>query len=402
MNQQSEHLNAAEKAQPLWNRAFLLCLCNNLFLFIYYFAMLTVLPIYILQDLGGTVKEAGLALTLFLLSSIAIRPFSGLIVERLGKKRSLRGAGLLFVLFAFSYLLIDSLWSLLIVRFLHGFWFSILTTVNVPVVNDFIPERRKGEGMGYFVMSTHLGMVFGPLIALTVIQFTSFNTLFALLSIVTCIGYVFCLTLNVKEYPQSAAADDAPKRSIGWQDIIEVKVLPISMIALLVAFAYSSITSFITAFADSQHLLSAASLFFIVFAVSMIAVRPWVGKWYDRKGPSSVIYPSFISFAIGLVIVSFMDNQWVLWLSAVFIGMGYGSLFPCMQTMAIQTVSRQRLGHAISTFFALFDIGLALGSVVMGLLIAFFDYQFTYLSCAVLVIITLFLYRACVALKKPV
>jgi MFS family permease len=264
VNQQSEHLNAAEKAQPLWNRAFLLCLCNNLFLFIYYFAMLSVLPIYILQDLGGTVKEAGLALTLFLLSSIAIRPFSGLIVERLGKKRSLRGAGLLFVLFAFSYLLIDSLWSLLIVRFLHGFWFSILTTVNVPVVNDFIPERRKGEGMGYFVMSTNLGMVFGPLIALTVIQFTSFNTLFALLSIVTCIGYVFCLTLNVKEYPQSATADDAPKRSIGWQDIIEVNVLPISMIALLVAFAYSSITSFITAFADSQHLLSAASLFFIV------------------------------------------------------------------------------------------------------------------------------------------
>ena len=84
-------------AEQLWNRSFILCLCNNLFLFIYYFAMLTVLPIYIMQDLGGTVKEAGLALTLFLVSSIAIRPFSGLIVERLGKKNALRGAGLLFV-----------------------------------------------------------------------------------------------------------------------------------------------------------------------------------------------------------------------------------------------------------------------------------------------------------------
>lgn len=388
--------------EQLWNRSFLLCLCNNLFLFIYYFAMLTVLPIYIMQDLGGTVKEAGLALTLFLVSSIAIRPFSGLIVERLGKKRSVRGAGLLFVLFAFSYLLIDSLWSLLLVRFLHGFWFSILTTVNVPVVNDFISEKRKGEGMGYFVMSTNLGVVFGPLIALTMIQFTSFNTLFALLSIVTCIGYVFCLTLNVKEYPQSKPAVDEPKRRIGWHDIVEVKVLPISMIALMVAFAYSSITSFITAFADSQNLLKEASLFFIVFAVSMIAVRPWVGKWYDRKGPSSVIYPSFISFAIGLVIVSFMDNQWVLWLSAVFIGMGYGSLFPCMQTLAIQSVSKQRMGHAISTFFALFDVGLAVGSVVMGLLIAYFDYQFTYLSCAVMVIATLFIYKASLRAKKPV
>ena len=389
-------------AEQLWNRSFILCLCNNLFLFIYYFAMLTVLPIYIMQDLGGTIKEAGLALTLFLVSSIAIRPFSGLIVERLGKKNALRGAGLLFVLFAFSYLLIDSLGSLLLARFLHGFWFSILTTVNVPVVNDFIPEHRKGEGMGYFVMSTNLGVVFGPLIALTVIQFASFTALFALLSIVTCIGYIVCLTLKVQESPKAVQEADVPKQKLGWHDIVEVKVLPISLIALLVAFAYSSITSFITAFADSRHLLSAASLFFIVFAVSMIAVRPWMGKWYDQKGPSSVIYPSFISFAIGLVIVSFMDNQWVLWLSAVFIGMGYGSLFPCMQTLAIQSVSKQRMGHAISTFFALFDIGLAIGSVIMGLLIAYFDYQFTYLSCAVIVIVTLFIYKASAALKKPV
>ncbi len=56
-----------------------------------------------------------------------------------------------------------------------------------------------------------------------------------------------------------------------------------------------------------------------------------------RKGPSSVIYPSFIAFFIGLVIVEFYAKPVDLWLSAVFIGVGYGSLFPCtMQTIAIQ------------------------------------------------------------------
>lgn len=45
--------------------------------------------------------------------------------------------------------------------FLHGIWFSILTTVAVPVASDFIPEARKGEGIGYFVMSTNLGVVLG-------------------------------------------------------------------------------------------------------------------------------------------------------------------------------------------------------------------------------------------------
>lgn len=382
--------------ESLWNRAFILCLFNNLFLFTYYFATLTILPIYILQDLGGTVKDAGLALTLFLLSSIAIRPFSGLIVEKLGKRLALRGAGAIFLLLAFAYIFIDSLWSLLLVRFLHGFWFSILTTVNVPVVNEFIPESRKGEGMGYFVMSTNLGVVFGPLIALTAIQWMSFNHLFALLTIVTMIGYIFTLTLNVPKQEKNKVQQN---NALTWCDIVEVRVLGISMVALLTAFAYSSITSFITAFAQSKNLLQYASLFFVVFAVSMIVIRPWVGKFYDQKGPSFVIYPSFIAFAIGLSLVSMVEQAWTLWLSAVFIGIGYGSLFPCMQTLAIQSVEKQRMGHAISTFFTLFDVGLALGSVIMGYCIAYLDYSWTYLLCAVIVVVTLCLYRSTVAPK---
>ena len=189
--------------EQLWNRSFILCILNNLFLFIYYFALLTVLPIYIMKDLGGSVQEAGLALTLFLVSSIATRPFSGLIIEKLGKRFTMRSAGLIFALFAFGYLLIESMWSLLLIRFLHGVWFSILTTVTVPVANEFIPEQRKGEGMGYFVMSTNLGVVFGPLLALTLIQFASFKVLFGVLAILISIGLIFSWMLKINEEPKS-------------------------------------------------------------------------------------------------------------------------------------------------------------------------------------------------------
>ncbi|MEQ1446932.1 MFS transporter [Acinetobacter schindleri] len=384
---------------PLWNRSFILCVLNNLFLFTYYFALIAILPIYITTDLGGTVKEAGLALTLFLVSSIAIRPFSGLIIEKLGKKLAMRGAGLLFALFAFSYLLIDSMSSLLIVRFLHGIWFSILTTVTVPVANDFIPDQRKGEGMGYFVMSTNLGVVFGPLIALTTIQFTSFQMLFGILAVLISLGLIFSLILNIRELPQ-AKVKTAEKSRLSLQDIIETKVLAVSLVALLTAFAYSSITSFITVFAETKQLLAYVSLFFIVFALSMLLVRPWVGKFYDSKGPDAVIYPSLIFFALGLLLVTLVNNQWMLWLSAVFIGIGYGSLFPCLQTLAIQAVEKQRMGHAISTFFTLFDLGLAVGSVMMGIFIAHWGYETTYMLCAMIVILTLLVYRYTISKKR--
>ena len=391
-----------QNSLSLWNRAFIFCLFNNLFLFTYYFALLTILPIYIMNDLGGTVQEAGMALTLFLVSSIAIRPFSGMIVERIGKARSVRIAGIIFVVFAFAYLLIESMWSLLLVRFLHGFWFSILTTVNVPIVNDYIPDERKGEGMGYFVMSTNLGVVFGPFLALTLIQFASFRLLFAVLAGIVALGYIFTWLINIQE---NTTAKQSPKpqakgnSSLQLHDIVESKVLAIGFVALLTAFAYSSVMSFITAYAEVKQLLAYTSVFFIVFAISMLLVRPWVGKLYDSKGPSAVIYPSFVFFAIGLVIVSFLNNQWVMWLSAVFMGIGYGSVFPCLQTVAIQSVEKPRMGHAISTFFTLFDVGLAVGSVVMGVLIAWMGFQATYLFCAAMVIVTLVVYRQTVAIK---
>lgn len=289
--------------QSLWNRNFILCVCNNLFLFTYYFALLTILPVYIMQELGGTVKQAGLALTLFLVSSIAVRPFSGLIVERLGKAFSFRASASLFVCFAFSYLWVDSMWSLLAIRFIHGIWFSILTTVTVPIAHDFIPEQRKGEGMGYFVMSTNLAVVFGPLIALSVVQYSSFNDLFVLLTVLISLGLIFSWLIPITESVSLQVPETKERVGLSWYDIIELKAVPIGLIALLTAFAYSSIMSFIATYTESKALLAYTSLFFVVFAVSMILVRPWVGKIYDSRGASAVIYPSFLCFALGLVLV---------------------------------------------------------------------------------------------------
>lgn len=381
----------------LWNRFFILCMVNNLFLFTYYFALLTVLPIYIMKSLGGSVSEAGLALTLFLMSSIAIRPFSGLLIEKIGKKRLFRGSALFFVLIAFTYLIADQLWILLVVRFIHGVWFSILTTVTVPIVHAFIPHRRKGEGMGYFVMSTNLGVVFGPFIALTILQYFDFMTLFKVLTLMMVIGLIFCLILPVDEDRLEKNITHNKKSTLSIHDIVEFKVIPIGLVALLTAFAYSSVMSFISTYAESKHLLSAVGLFFIIFAISMLLVRPWVGKFFDRKGANFVVYPCFIFFIIGLVTVSLLSSQWTLWLAAVFIGVGYGSLFPCFQTVAIQSVSDERMGHSVATFFTLFDVGMAAGSIVMGVLIAYCGYSLTYLFCAFVMLIAMLFYTTKVA-----
>ena len=43
---------------------------------------------------------------------------------------------------------------------------------------------------------------------------------------------------------------------------------------------------------------------------SMLITRPYTGKLYDTKGPQFVIIPGIISFAIGLVMLAFVEGPY--------------------------------------------------------------------------------------------
>lgn len=376
---------------PLWTKSFLLCLANNLFLFIFYFAQTTILPIYILKELGGSVTQAGLTLTLFMVSAILIRPFSGLIIDKLGQRRTLIISATMFCFIAFGYLFISNMTSLYILRLIHGVWFSILTTVCVPVVNQFIPDSRRGEGMGYYAMSVNLGIVLGPLIGLSLIPYLSYTMVTAVLVAMIFIGYIFCFLIPVQEVKQPDS--EAEKTKLGLSNFIERKSLTVALMAMMISFSYASIMSFIALFASSIHLMQYAGLFFVVFAISMMSLRPITGKIYDRKGPQYVIYPAVLTFSLGLLILSQIHTLTGFMLAAVLIGLGFGSAQPCLQTLAIQRAPKHRIGYATSTFYTCYDIGIAIGSLVVGMMIAKQSFSFAFIICAALTALSLLYFK---------
>jgi len=376
---------------PLWTKSFLLCLANNLFLFIFYFAQTTILPIYILKELGGSVTQAGLTLTLFMVSAILIRPFSGLIIEKLGQRRTLIISATMFCFIAFSYLFISNMTNLYILRLIHGVWFSILTTVCVPVVNQFIPDSRRGEGMGYYAMSVNLGIVLGPLIGLSLIPYLSYTMVTAVLVAMIFIGYIFCFLIPVQEVKQPDS--EAEKTKLGLSDFVERRSLTVALMAMMISFSYASIMSFIAPFASLIHLMQYAGLFFVVFAISMMSLRPITGKIYDRKGPQYVIYPAVLTFSLGLLVLSQIHTLTGFMLAAILIGLGFGSAQPCLQTLALQRAPKHRIGYATSTFYTCYDIGIAIGSLVVGMMIAKQSFSFAFIICAALTALSLLYFK---------
>jgi len=374
---------------PIWAKSFINIAISNFFIFVVFYALLTLMPIYVLDLPGGTVSQAGLVTTVFLLSVILVRPFSGLILEKSGKKRMLGLSMLAFALSTFLYTLTDDIQILLILRFVHGVSFSLATTVTLSLAADIVPSDRRGEGLGYFGMSMNLAVVVGPFIALTLQPIMSYHSIFFLFGSIMFIGWlcaVFVKGPTEKIQPIS-------KHKLSWSDLFEKRALAISSVGVFVSFSYASIMSFISLYAKSLGLLETASYFFLVFAAAMLISRPFTGRMFDSKGPNIVIIPAVLIFAVGLFVLSITSSAWMLLLAGALIGVGYGTLLPSFQTLAIEASPKNRTAYATATFFTLFDSGIAMGSFVLGIAVTYLGYAHLYMTLSAFVVLIVFYYQ---------
>lgn len=374
--------------EKIWTKRFISLFIMNLTVFFVFYGLVTTLPLYALDVLGQTDKEAGLLLTAFLVSAIVVRPFSGKLLDVFGKRKLLLIGLAFYFVCSVLYLWIKPLPFLLALRFFHGIWFSIITTAAGSLAADIVPTARKGAGLGYYTMSTNLAVVIGPFIGLLVIQYSNFNTLFVILSSVVLVGGLLALTINTDDLQQPTNA----KLSFRLGDLFERPSMPVALIASLVAFSYASVLSFLSVYAQHKGLMAAASWFYAVFAAAMLLTRPYVGRLYDQKGAVYVIVPAFFFFGIGLVMLAYVEGAVLFLIAGAFVGIGYGSLNTSLQALAIQATKPERSSYATATYFTMFDVGIALGSYVLGIIALKLGYMAVYLGSAALMVGVLALY----------
>ena len=374
--------------EPIWTKPFISLFSTNFSIFIIFYGLVTVLPLYATDVLERSDEEAGLLMTIFLLSAIIMRPFTGKLLDIAGKRKMLWISLILYLICTVLYYFIEPFTILLALRFVQGIWFSIATTASGSLAADNIPPSRRGAGLGYFTMSTNLAVVVGPYIALTIVQYFSYDIFFIAMSVLLLIGALSALSIPAEKQP----AVPPVKTRMTLNDLFEKRSLPIALIGSLIAFSYASILSYLSIYSQQKGVLHLTSSFFAVFAIVMLVTRPFTGRIFDEKGPRYIIIPGLISFMFGLILLAYMDSPFTFLLSGAFIGLGYGAVVPSFQTLAIQSTTHERSGYATATFFTLFDTGIAIGSFVLGIVASKLGYQGLYLLSSGIVVLTLIVF----------
>ncbi|PLS18221.1 MFS transporter [Bacillus sp. M6-12] len=375
----------------LWTKDFISISFASFFIFLIFYMLTVTLPVYITDELHGDGKDIGLVITIFVVSAIILRPLTGKWLDSIGQKKILIiGAGT-FLAGSLLYFTADSISSLLIIRIIHGIGFGMATTATGGIVAGIIPNERRGEGMGYYSTFMNLAMVIGPFLGLTLIGITGSHLLFIMCVIfsVLALGCSFMLKL-----PETGILPaKTSKTPNGLSDFFEKSTLPIAMIAFALSFVYSGVISFISVYARELNLMGASSFFFVVYAVFLLISRPFTGKWFDQYGENFVIYPCIIFFSTGVLFLSQASSGITLLLSGAFIGLGFGTLVSCFQTIAVHSAPEGRKGIATATFFVLFDSGFAFGSFALGIVAMHTSYQTVYLLGSIIVLISIGLYH---------
>lgn len=96
---------------------------------------------------------------------------------------------------------------------------------------------------------------------------------------------------------------------------------------MFIGIGIASVQQFLFSYIRNINLVDAGSFFFLIYAAAMVISRPFTGRWFDKKGENFVIYPSFVLFALGIVILALSKIGFTLLLSATLIGVGYGTFY---------------------------------------------------------------------------
>lgn len=367
----------AAAARTLWSRSFVVIWLVN-FLNSVIFLLLTIVMSKIATDLfAASPSVAGLSSSIFVIGAFITRPFLGKRIHFIGQKKTLYVGSFLAVVMTVCYFAVDSVGTLLLVRFLHGAAHSTAAMAVGTIVAGVVPRERYGEGLGYFTLGQTLSTAIGPFVGMLLLRYGGFDPIIITCAVLSAIA-LFVLPLSGVKDLELTAEQRAESKGFKISNYIEPRAVPVGVTLLLSYFCYSSVSSFLALYAEETRLTNAAAVFFIVYAVVIFATRPIVGRRFDARGENSVMYPSIAVFALGLAILALATHSAVLLLAAAVLGLGFGGIQACGRALTAKVTPLHRMGQATSTFYIFGDTGLGLGPLLCGLLIPFVGYRGMY------------------------
>lgn len=319
--------------------------------------------------LGATLSLAGLLAGLNSLCAMLLRPIGSLILDEISKKHLLIVAAIVFALSSFLCSSLSSTVALGVSRVIFGAAFVVKSSLVLALASLSVSREYVGRAVGLIGLSTIVASAIGPSIGFWFGMTFGYRASF----LVSAVLFVVAMLVSFSfEEPSAVTPEGVMGVVSGKADsgkIIErffhVKTFPIAGVVALLGLIFGAVTTLILLVCE-QRGIGGGSLFFFVYAAVTFAVRPFSSKIFDTKGLGALYYPTTISTCLSVVVLAFASNTAMVLVSAVFLALGQGCLYPLLQAESVCRVSAVESPLAANTFLLGADAGMSFGPIVSG------------------------------------
>lgn len=342
------------------------------------------LPGYI-QQLGANEVEIGVAIAAMNLMAILARPAVGRLMDTRGRRVVVIGGSALTLVSCLLYLTVDTYgpW-LFAVRLIHGLAGAAMFSVLFTIAADLSPAPRMTEGIALFGVSGMLPMAAGGLVGDFVLTHGTYRHLFLVTAGLA--GLALVAVLPIRESRAPLGAGEAPSRGF-VAAALQRELLPVWIAGFGFAVAIASYFTFLKTWVVETG-VGSVGLFFSAYSIAAVVLRVLFGWVPDRFGRKRILFPSLGCAAMGAVFMSQAGTPGAVAVAGVLCGIGHGYAFPIISALAVARARASERGATVSTFTALFDLGLLVGSPALGAVLRATSYETMFLTAAGAVVLS--------------
>jgi MFS family permease len=281
----------------------MLC-CSSLLFFSSFNMIVPELPDY-LSRLGGP-EYKGLIISLFTVTAMLSRPFSGKLADKIGRVPVVMAGSIVCFICSLLYPLLTTVSAFLLLRLVHGFSTGFTPTGQSAYLSDIIPSERRGEAMGFLGTAGSLGMAGGPAIGGLLANVFDINAVFYCSSALALTSLL--IVSNVKETLLEKHKFSIGLLKIHKHDLFEPKVLVPCLVMVLCAYPYGAVFTLLPDFGGFVGIEN-KGLLFTYLTIASLTVRLVGGKASDRYGRKQVLFFSSALMAIAMLTIAFAQHK---------------------------------------------------------------------------------------------
>jgi MFS family permease len=370
-------------ANTLLTPRFVLVVTAGLLYFLALSMLLPVIPRYVENELHGGSIAVGVAAGSLFVGAILVRPYTGKIGDRYGRRLLIITGGVIVAVTTALYGLFDSLAWLVAIRFLTGIGEAAFFVGAATMITDLAPPDRRGEAVSYWSVAVYGGLAFGPFIGEQVMGDDRFGA--AWLVAAALAAGAALLGVWTRDVPRTHVPS-ASTHILHRAALAPGTVLALSLIGL------AGFNAFVPLYTDD--LGAGPEGVFLVYGVFVLLVRIIGARLPDRLGPVRAGSLATGFGAAGLAVMAAWNGMAGLYVGTVLFSAGMSLLYPSLLLLALQDVPDSERASVVGTFSSFFDLSQAVGAFVCGAVVAATGDRGAFATGAVLSVVAFVLLRS--------